>query len=208
MPLLPLWLLLCAVAARPGCIETVAGGGSGVPPLFSEPSFMTLDATQSIVFSAGNGVYRAVDGTTTGGVMQLAGGKAPGSSGDGLPAFAAKMTSPRGICLLPSGDIVVSDSGNNRLRRLAKDLNIYAFAGSGVAGFAGDGGEALAGKLSAPWDLECAPDGGVYVADKSNHAIRHISPPINGLRTLSTLAGKGRRGWGGMAPPASSPPRR
>ena len=72
--------------------------------------------------------------------MQLAGSTRSGDLGDGFPASNALMNKARGICTLPGGDLVVADSGNHRLRLLSKDLNIYAFAGSGVNGFGGDGG--------------------------------------------------------------------
>ena len=53
-------LLHCCTVVRGGCIETVAGGGVGDLGEFSEPQYMTLDSTRSVVFSAVNGIFRAV----------------------------------------------------------------------------------------------------------------------------------------------------
>jgi hypothetical protein len=65
----------------------------------------------------------------------------------------------------------------------------------------------LRAKFSSPNELECTPDGGVYVVDAGNHCVRYISPINNasGLRTISTIAGTPTvAGFGGNGGPATS----
>lgn len=69
----------------------------------------------------------------------------------------------------------------------AADGRIYALAGSGVPGFAGDGGSARNAELDAPWDLATLADGSVLVADSQNSRIRRVLPD----GTIVTAAGSG-----------------
>jgi sugar lactone lactonase YvrE len=66
-----------------------------------------------------------------------------------------------------------------------------AFAGTGEAGYAGDGGPALGAQLNHPRDLEIGPEGDVYVADTDNHVVRAISVSDGSIRTV---AGTGELG--------------
>lgn len=76
---------------------------------------------------------------------------------------------------------------------------IRTIAGTGVAGFSGDGGPALTAQTSNPFDLMIGPDGGLYVCDVDNHCVRRLD-----LETgmLSTIAGTGREGYSGDGGPA------
>lgn len=98
------------------------------------------------------------------------------------------------LALAADGTLFVADSLNHRIRRI--DLaakTVSTIAGTGEAGLAGDGGPALAARLSNPRDLEFGPDGRLYVADTDNHVVRAIDL---GTGTISTVAGTGRVGAG------------
>ena len=77
---------------------------------------------------------------------------------------------------------------------------VVTFAGTGSAGYTGDGGPASQAQLNNPFGIARGPDGALYVCDMANHAIRKITQ--NG--TISTVAGTGRRGYAGDGGPASN----
>ena len=79
---------------------------------------------------------------------------------------------------------------------------VITIAGTGVAGFTGDGGPALKAELNNPFGMEIAPDGLLYFCDFSNHAIRRIDLKS---KIISTLAGtSGKPGFAGDGGPAAS----
>jgi len=121
------------------------------------------------------------------------------AQGDGGPAKAANLSLEFGSNPEPSGGIALagnklyfSDTLANRVRVIDLDSGIIdAFAGTGEAGFSGDGGSAKEATLFHPQDLEIGPDGDVYVADTYNSVIRAISTSDGSIRTV---AGTGEQG--------------
>jgi sugar lactone lactonase YvrE len=83
---------------------------------------------------------------------------------------------------------------------LTRDSVIHTVAGTGVAGFSGDGGPARGARVNLPRDTAVAPDGSLYIADTSNNRIRRIRPS----GTISTVAGTGARAYGGDGGPAKA----
>ena len=75
---------------------------------------------------------------------------------------------------------------------------IHTIAGTGVKGFAGDGGPADKAQLNNPFGVARGPDGALYICDTDNHRIRKIAPDGK----ISTIAGTGERGWSGDGGPA------
>ncbi|MBF0138028.1 MAG: hypothetical protein HQL65_17485, partial [Magnetococcales bacterium] len=126
-------------------------------------------------------------------VTTVAGDGTQGYSGDGGLAINAKLGHPQGIAVGPDGSIYFTenpDTAHNRVRRIGPDGIVTTFAGTGVAGFSGDGGPATAAKLNMPQGLAVGPDGSVYIADEENYRVRRVDP--NGI--ITTFAGKGRTG--------------
>src|SRR4051812_20907720 len=68
---------------------------------------------------------------------------------------------------------------------------ITTFAGTGQAGYSGDGGPATDARLNNPYGIARGPDGGLYICDMNNHVVRRVSPD----GTISTVAGTGKRGY-------------
>jgi trimeric autotransporter adhesin len=122
------------------------------------------------------------------------------NTGDGGSALSAALGQPEGIAIDKAGNIYVADAAANRVRIIAPDGTIQTFAGTGVAGFAGDGGPAAAAQLNQPYGLAFDIDGNLYIADLGNGRVRKIS--IAGV--IQTVAGGGaypaiNQGQGGAA---------
>ena len=112
--------------------------------------------------------------------------------GDGGPAIDAQIA-PDSVAADADGRIYVVDGANHRIRRIDATGVITTFAGTGEAGFAGDGGPATEARLSFPQGVAVDGAGNVYVADTGNHRIRMI----DASGTITTVAGTGVFGYGG-----------
>lgn len=123
-----------------------------------------------------------------------------GYSGDGGPAQNATFAAPRSLAVGPDGSVYVADYDNHCVRRIDPEGIIRTVAGSGVAGFSGDGGPAEFARLSWPCGIDVASDGTLYVADFGNGRVRKIAP--NG--TITTVAGSGTFGFSGDGGPATN----
>ena len=111
------------------------------------PSAAAFDAQGNLYFAeTGNHLMRKV---TAGGVITtVAGNGAQGFAGDNGPATAAELDSPAGVALDAAGDLYIADSHNQRVREVAAATGtITTIAGTGVAGYSGDGGAATAARL-------------------------------------------------------------
>jgi sugar lactone lactonase YvrE len=146
------------------------------------------------VADTGNHRLRAI--STAGIITTFAGTGAPGFSGDNGPATAASLHTPTALAIDPSGALVVCDTANHRVRRVAAGV-VTTIAGNGVQGFSGDGGTATSAQLDSPEGVAAASTG-IYVADSHNHRIRLISTG----GTIATIAGTGTPGFSGDGGPA------
>ena len=77
--------------------------------------------------------------------------------------------------------------------------SIHTIAGTGQAGYSGDGGPATEAQIKGPFGVLKGPDGGLYICDTYNHVIRRMDP--NG--TITTVAGTGQKGYNGDGGPAT-----
>jgi streptogramin lyase len=120
---------------------------------------------------------------------------------DGVPAYDTPIFLPMGVAVDAAGNLFLSDSNNNRVRRVdgASGL-ISTVAGTGDPGFAGDGSLATSAKVSAPSALALDGAGNLYFADTGNNVIRRIDG-ITGI--ITTVAGTGtQQGYTGDNGPA------
>lgn len=115
------------------------------------------------------------------------------SNGDSGPALNAILSQAEGIAADRLGNIYVADAADNRVRKITPDGTIQTIAGSGVAGFAGDGGPAAQALLNQPYGLAADSSGNLYIADLGNARVRKIS--VDG--SIQTVAGGGVIAAGG-----------
>lgn len=101
-----------------------------------------------------------------------------GSGSDGGPANQAALNSPVGVCIGPDDSVYIADAEDHRIRRVLPGPNgmIQTVAGTGTAGFSGDGGPATSAQLDSPLDVAMDANGFLYVADGKNQRIRRVSP--------------------------------
>jgi hypothetical protein len=116
----------------------------------------------------------------------LAGTGVPGYLGDSGPAVGAQLIEPMGVAVDAAGDVLVADL-SNRIRKITPDGDITTVAGSGIAGFAGDGGPATNAQLNHPTGVVVDAAGGILIADQHNYRIRRVDPS----GTITTVAGTG-----------------
>src|SRR3989440_149857 len=125
---------------------------------------------------------------------------APGSTGDGGPATAAKLSFPAAVAATADGGYLIADANNHAIRRVSPAERIPTVAGTlTTPGSPGDGGLATAARLTPPAAVAATADGGYLIADANNHAIRRVSPAGTITTVAGTLTMSGSTGDGGLA---------
>ena len=112
-------------------------------------------------------------------------------SGDGGPAIQAGIRSPGGLTFSPDGELYIAEETSHRIRKINKEGNIIPVAGTGSAGYGGDGGPATQAQLKSPYRMVFDKEGNLYFSDRDNNRIRKIDP--QGI--ISTVAGNSNIGW-------------
>jgi DNA-binding beta-propeller fold protein YncE len=198
---LPIWLLgLCAGHAEEPEIRVVVGSFlpeenarvTPEPSPLKSPFGVDFDRQGNmwIVELEGGRVHRrSLDGE----LALIAGDGSQGYKGDGERASAATFNGMHNVAVTPAGDVYIADSWNNCVRMIDKDTGVIStLAGTGEAGFSGDGGPAKKAKFDYVMCVTLNPSHTkLYLADLSNHRIRVID-----LKTgvVSTVAGNGQAG--------------
>ena len=105
---------------------------------------------------------------------------------DGVPATQAPIFLPYGVIVDPAGNIYLSDTNNNRIRRVdAQTSLISTIAGNGVSGYSGDGGPATEASINQPGGLIMDGAGNIYFADSGNDIIRRIDAVSSIITTIA-----------------------
>ncbi len=184
-----------------GTINTVAGnglfsyagdGGAAANAQFNGPSGVARDAAGNVYVSdTRNSRVRkiGIDGSIT----TLAGTGVGGYGGDSGPGAAAQLNLPRGVATDAQGNVYIADTRNNRVRMISAGGNITTVAGTGDAGYSGDGGSATGAHLHGPFGVAVDATGNLYITEFYSSVVRMVTP--GGV--ISTIAGNGYSGYSG-----------
>ncbi len=126
-------------------------------------------------------------------ITTLAGTGTPGLAGNDGAASLAQLDMASGVAVDAADNVYIADTWNHCVRRVAADGMIRAIAGTGAAGFSGDGGPAEAARLFLPRGLAFDSRGNLYIADSGNARVRKVDQDGN----ISTVAGSSTRGFAG-----------
>ncbi len=176
-----------------GSVAGLSGdGGPAIEAQLNLPMAVTVGPDDSVYVSdAANSRVRRItaDGKIQT-VVGFGGGEGLGGAGfvgDGGPAEKAKLFTPADVKFDTAGNLYISDSGNNRIRVIRGGV-ITTIAGTGRAGFGGDGKVDLTIELNTPQKIAVAKDGSVFIADRGNQRVRKVD--ARGF--ITTVAGEGK----------------
>jgi len=186
------------VDAASGNISTVAGKGGmgGWSPNGGVATNTKLDRPRGVFVDAAGDIFiadtdscriRKVD-VATGNILGVAGDGFCNYGGDGGPANSAKLNKPRGVFVDAAGNVFIADTENHRIRVVdGATGDIDTLAGTGTAGYSGDGGLATNAQLDSPRGVYLNGAGEMIIADTSNSCLREVD--LGGM--ISTITGTG-----------------
>jgi len=192
-----------------GVITTIAGTGdsAGTSGAFSgdggpataadlyNPTSIALDVSGNVFFSdQGNHRVRKIN-VSTGIITTIAGNGTGGYSGDGIQATASELFYPAGIAFDTAGNLYIADWQNHRIRMVTLSTGIITtVAGTGIAGYSGDGGPATAARFYRPSELAFDVSGNLYISEYGNSTVRKV---VKATGIITTIAGTGVAGYSG-----------
>ena len=153
------------------------------------PLGMAIDANDNLyIADYFNSVIRKVDAKTQI-ITTVVGTGTAGYTGDNGPATAATLNFPDRVSVNGAGNLFISDTGNNVVRRVDAGTHIITtFVGSGAFGFSGDGGPALSAALAQPTGVVVTNSGDLYLGDLLNNRIRKVTLNSAVTFSLTTVA--------------------
>lgn len=172
-----------------GVVREVSSGN--IKTLATNANFNYL---AQMAVDSSNNLYVADEGacviwkiTTPGGTVSVAAGvvNTCGYNGDGIGATSAQLNVPYGVAFDSSGNMVIADNGNSRVREVNTSGTISTVVGNGTFGYTGDGGSATAAEVT-PNSVAVDKSGTIYIADFNFDRIRKVSGGI-----ITTFAGAG-----------------
>ena len=217
--------------AGDGLNEFAGDGGPATSAALDTPAGVAVDGAGNLVIAdTTNQRIRVVAGSsgtfygqamTAGDIYTVVGDGTAGFAGDGGPAASAKVARPEGVAVDGSGNLLVTDTSNNRIRVVAGSSgtfygqamtagDIYTVAGNGGIGFSGDGVPATHAKLADPSLTIVDGAGNLVIADDSNNRVRVVAARTGRFYgqamtagDIYTVAGDGTAGFSGDGRPAT-----
>lgn len=193
------------LTVRVPLMGTAAGGFLGdnnaaTQACIDFPQFGGIDGNGNIYIADSFGDRIRRIGKGTGKITTVAGVGQYGYNGEGIKATTTAMGFPRGLVVNPAGEFWYSDPGNNRVRMVNSSGIVNTVAGTGTAGYKGDGGAATSAEINQPSGLALDASGNLYFSDTSNNVVRMVNSSGN----IHTIAGNGTAGFSGDGGAATS----
>ena len=185
-------------------VFTVAGGavndnGPATAAPLTLPRFGAYDKAGNL-YIADAWAHRIRKVNLAGTITTVAGNGISGFSGDGGPAKAALVSFPFGLTVDASGNVLFTDSGNYRVRKIDSHGIITTIAGTGQIGYTGDGGPAIDATFGTSlYGVSADRQGRIYICDAGNNVVRRIDT----AGIITTVAGNGTAGFSGDRGPAT-----
>src|SRR5437016_10578151 len=141
--------------------------------------------------------------TPIGIIQTVAGTGEKGYAGDGGLAIQALMSEPFMCAFDTQGNLYVAEATNHCIRRIEKATGVITtVAGTGVLGYAGDGGPATRATMNQPYALQLDINGDIYIVDRLNAVIRKVAAATRIITTVAGTGEPGSSGDGGPGPQA------
>ena len=196
--------------AGTGAIGYSGDGGPATAAKLNAPWGVAVDGSGNVFFSdQGNNRVREIV-KATGTIVTVAGTGTAGYSGDFGPATSAMLNQPNGVAVDSNGNLFISDWHNNRIREVLQSTgNILTVAGTGTAGYSGDGGQSNSAMVNYPGGVAVDSNGNLFIADSSNQRIREVAKSSDAAssRPSPATAARASAATAGPRPPPRCIPR-
>jgi sugar lactone lactonase YvrE len=185
-------LLPARLSAAPSVSTLIGNGSPGhSDSQVNDPYGVVIGPDGAVYFcDLGNQRIRRLD-LRTRRTTDVAGSGQRAFAGDGGPATAGSLNMPHELIFDAQGHIYIAERDNHVVRKVDGGTGVMTtLAGTGVAGFAGDGGQASRAQLRQPHSIALGPDGGLLICDVGNHRIRAVNLSTG---VIDTIGGTGER---------------
>ena len=155
-------------------------GGLATAAEVHKPQGVAVDSNDDVYIADTGGASIRKVVVATGIITRVAGTTNNGYSGDGGAATAADLNKPSKVVVDSTGKIYIADTLNSVIRRVSASGTITTVAGTGIAGYSGDGGNAKLAQLNLPVGVgfKDGDPGVLYIADTVNHRVRKVDVPL------------------------------
>ena len=173
-----------------GMINTVVGtgtagysgdGDAATSAQLNYPYGITIEPNNGNLYIADAMNFRIRKVTTDGVISTVANTGTQAYSNNGMPTVT-QFNYPTDVAVDNSGNLYIAYYANHYIRKMTPDGVISTIAGTGTAGYSGDGEDATSAKLNEPISVAIDSSGNLYIADTINHRVRQIvitnKPPV------------------------------